>query len=376
MIDSSQYLCQDSTDDQTAGFQAFLLAAAGKEAEVLPGNYLIQTAEIYSGTELWMKGAIFKAHPSLPANQVMMINHVRAGSFNQYYDQDIILHHACFDGSNTPGRSNSLLSFIKCKNVRLIGLELRNNSYQGINIGGCYGLKITDADMHNLGNPVVTTEGGPAIWVGAAGDGSQSMLTRIEDSDIHDLEWSAIYAGGINTRIINNDIQRVKESAVFGQPNGLIYEGNVTRYVDRKYISASGIELGGNNIIVADSIIEYTGNCAVDLTDTCQVDITGIHCRELGTEPARFPQASVIGIRTASAPYVQSTGITISKINSRNVANNLYAFVNVGGPGAPVTNLRITDDNNVLGNVYKSGKTTYFEAGKQGANCYVAAGMA
>lgn len=375
MIDSSNYLDPDSTDDQTSGFQAFLDAAAGRDAEVIPGTYLTTTNEIHTGTELWMKGAVFKAHQNLPAGQLMLVNSVRSGSTNQYYDSDITLHHLTIDGANLPGRTNCLVAFIKCRSPRLISPEVRNNSYQGVAFGGCFRASILDADMHGLGRPEVTQEGGPAVWIGSSVDGSKSLMTDISGGYYHDLEWSAFYAGGVDTRISNVDIRRVKESAVFGEPEGFQFRQSFIRYVDRKYISASGIEMGGSNIMLIDNVIEYTGNCAIDLTDTLKVTVSGLHALENGTEPSRFPQASVIGIRTSKSPYVWSTGITISGVNSRNVVNNLHAFVSIGGPGSPITNLRIDDSNNVSGNVYKSGKAVFFEAGKQGANCYVSANL-
>lgn len=366
-INSLNYLDPDCEDDQSEGLNRLLTDGAGKDIEVLPGVYhLANKSIIKNRTSLHMRGATFKAHADLPANQMLLINEVVAGNSGAYYDTDVRIYDGKFDGGLLPGRTNALLAFLKTNMLLLHRVEICNTSYMGLSIGGSYRPRVEGCDIHHTGNPLITTEGGAGVWFGPTGDGSPCERIELVDNFIHDTEWSGVYATGRIVKAHGNHIYNVKESAFFGVVMGLNYIDNHTKNVNRKYISASGLEIGGRDSIISDSTFESIGNCAVSLTDVNNTTVHDLYCSEIGTEFSRFPQASAVEISSHHPVYSQCNGNSIHNIRLKN-SGPLFALITVGGPGKPVSYLRYGPMNG-NDNVFTSGSAVYFAPGMKGAD--------
>lgn len=367
ILDSREYLDPDCEGDQSCGLNQLLAGGAGGDIEILPGEYLIaDTGVIHNRTALHMRGATIKAHQDLPSNKPLMQNSTVSGATNTYYDTDIQIHGGKFDGGLLPDRTNSLLGFLKCKDLLLDRVEMCNSTYMGLAIGGSLRPVVTRCELHHTGKPNVSAEGGAAIWLGTTGDGSRCVRADIVDNYIHETQWSGIYASGRIINVHGNQIWDTRESAFFGVVDGLSYLHNHTRSTSRKNISASGLELGGGSAIIADSTFEYIGNCAVSLTDAKNVDVHDLFCTEIGTERSYFPQASVIEINSQHTTYSQCNGNNIHDIRLQN-STALFAVLAVVGPGQPVSDLRYGPFN-IAGTSFTSGSQIYFQAGLKGSN--------
>lgn len=365
-LTSLDYLDPSSTDDQTEGWQRFLADGAGKECEILPGIYSVTTGTIRSRTVLQMRGATIKAHANLSPGAVLLVNETVSGAPNTYYDTDIQIHGGKFDGDLLPGKTNSLLGFLKCKDLFLERVEICNSTYMGLAIGGSFRPVVSRCDLHHTGKPNITTEGGAAIWLGNTGDGSRCIRADLVDNYIHETQWSGIYASGRIINVHGNQIWNTRESAFFGVVDGLNYLRNHTRGTARKYISASGLELGGGSAIISDSTFEYIGNCAVSLTDVKNSSIHDLLCFEIGTELSYYPQASVVEINSQHPTYSQCNGNNVHDIRLQN-STALFAVLAVVGTGQPVSDLR-HGPLNVSGTSFTSGGHVYFQPGTKGSN--------
>lgn len=366
MLDSRYYLDPDCDTDQSIGFNQLLIDGAGKDVEILPGVYSVaDTGIIHSRTSLHMRGATIKAHPTLPVGKPLLQNLVVYGASNCYYDTDIQIHGGKFDGSMIPGRTNSLLGFLKTKDLLIDRVEICNNTYMGVAIGGSFRPVVNHCDLHHTGKTSITTEGGAAIWLGTTGDGSRCIRASLVDNYIHETQWSAIYASGRIINVHGNQIWDIKESALFGVVDGLNYRGNHTRGVSRKYISASGVEIGGPNNLISDSTFEYVENCAVSLTDVSNTTVHDLNCSEIGTDLVRFPQASVVEINTQHLMYSQCNGNNVHDIRLQN-SFAPFTMLAVVGPGKPVSDLRYS--SLLFSGPTTSGTSVYFQPGVKGSN--------
>lgn len=366
-LTSLNYLDPDCVGDQSLGFNRLLTDGAGRDIEILPGTYLMaDVGIIHHRTALHMRGATIKAHADLPVSKPLVQNQVVSGSVNTYYDTDVQIHGGKFDGAMIPGRTNSLLGLLKTKDLLIDRVEICNNTYMGIAIGGSFRPTISGCDLHHTGNPNVTTEGGSAVWFGNTGDNSRCLRWNFIDNFVHDTEWSALYGHGRIAKVHGNQFANTKESAYFGNVDGLSYLDNHTRGVYRKYISASGIEIGGPNNLIADSTFEYVENCAVSLVDAGSATVHDLKCRDIGTDQVRFPQASVVEIATHNSIYSQCNGTNIHDISLSN-STTLFAIVAVVGAGQPVSSLRYGPFLHDLSS-FTSGYQVYFQPGAKGSN--------
>lgn len=362
----------DGVTDDTAALQAALTAAAGRRLFAPGGTYIASPLVIYSGTTLVGEGpgaTIIKAKSTLPGNAALLRNNTQSGAPGVYSDQKIRLEGITFDGAGLGGRTAELVSFGKVRSLSAINCHVQNVGYMGLAVGGCAFPKIISCEFSGTGNPVVTAEGGAALWFGTAGDGTHSTDPLVIGCTFRNLEWAGIYANADRAKIIGNDFESVKEAAIFSGPViGMTIVGNTINGVARKNISASGIETGASHVVITGNYIANTANCHIALTDTQTVTISGNTLRECRQEPAYYPTASSIGIVTDTTAPNQPQSITISGNTFGSFANQPYAFVAVGGTGAAVTGL-VVQNNNCSGNGYTSGRGINFQAGKRGAGC-------
>ena len=329
---------------------------AEKRKIITPGTYISnQRLLIQTGTKLCMYGATLKAGDSLPTNHSLLQNTVTTGSTDVYYDQDIEIFGGIISG-NALARTNSLVSFIKTFNVHLNNVRVTGNRYMGIALGGCRHTIFNGIEVDHCGNPTVTAEGGAAVWVGD--NTGRSYDTQFLGAYIHDNEWSACYANGIDVlfdeacRLMSN-----RESVIFANStcDGLDFRGIIDG-TTKKNISASGIEFGGKNLRVSGQI-RNTGNGCIDLTDARGVKIMGAKLSNGGQDLATFPNATYVTLLSTLASGSQVSKIQIVGCDFLPSGSGTlpYAYVGIYGTSTTGTNIEILD-NDMTGGAPTSGK--------------------
>lgn len=362
--------------DEYSRMQNLLDRIAGKSGEIEPGSYLINgTLSIQSGTHLRVRGggvALVKAHSSL-GNVPLLKNAVQSGAVDTYSDQDILIDGVIFDGNNlTTGRTVELLSFIKLRGLVLRNSQVRNIGYIGMAFAGCRDLTIEgQSRFYNCGKPAVSAEGGAALWMGAAGDGSKNYdITVDPTTSFYDNEWSAIYGNGCDGLHIGGRFRNNKESTIFcnNTTTGLVIKDFSIKTTTKKNISSSGIELGSSTFIVEDGTIVDAASSGISLTD-CQVGcVQGVTILNASRDAASFPTASGIDIITTGGSGAQPRWLNVSDNTIVKTSGTMYAAIGVAGTGAAVANVSI-QDNEVSGSVWSSGKPIAIAAGKWGTDC-------
>lgn len=255
LVTSKPNVNDPTTWDWTPALQA-LLSHAEPRKIITPGLYLSSALVIYSGTKLYMHGATIKAISTLPTTSPLMINATTGGAVDTYADQNIEIHGGIFSG-NTTARTNALLAMLKVKYIRVYGTRFTGNKYQAVSIGGCSDVVLRDVELDNNGNPVVTSEGGSAIWLGAT-SGSETYDVTLDNVHAHDNNWSVLYGNAKNVTINNPKWINNKESSSFfnGSALNIKFVGGRISGITKKNISASGIEFGGDGLTVIGTVIE------------------------------------------------------------------------------------------------------------------------
>lgn len=361
----------DGTTNDTTAAQSFLTAIRGKHGFIQDGTYICGTLTISSGTTLIgysRLNTIIKANAALSVSQPLLINATISGTVDTYPDTDISIYGITFDGSNTSSRTVELVSFIKTRRVVFDRCCVRNVSYIGLAFGGSREMRIRDTNFSATGNPIVTSEGGPALWFGNAGDGSASVDGLVQGCSFSSLEWAGIYGSANRLKIIGNDFNGVKEAAIFtGANTEIVIKGNTIDGVTKKYISGSGIETGGSYVNISGNVIKNVANCNIALTDTQQVTISGNTLSECRQDSTSFPQGSGIGVVTTQTAPNQPAYINVSGNTFTSFGSNPYSFFTIGGAGDAGIDI-LVEGNDAGGNTFSSGKAFKVE-GKWGGNC-------
>lgn len=360
--------------DDTAAFQAFLNAAAGKVGVVNPGTYLISsTLTIKSKTVLYMYGATLQAANSLPDNAVIMLNEFFNGA-----DTQIEIHGGSFIGNSASARTNSLLAFLRVSKLKLYDIYLSTNSYQLLQIGGCIDFVLQNIEATDFGRPAVTTEGGPAFWIGAYTT-FPCINGVLNNLYAHDGEWAGMYLAGspgaLHRGIIVNDFraETVKEAGIFFvyayqcEINNVYIAG-----ITRKNISSSGIETGETFAFnITGGIITNTEAASIAFTNVEDAFIGGglqtINAKRDGTYYPSVGHVTFIGNSFQKR-------ITISNVKSYDTAvNNIGGFsdsaIQIGATITPAE-LTIIKDNDFSGTAWASGDAIEIAAGSTAGDTY------
>lgn len=357
LVTSKPTPADPTTWDWTPALQA-LLNHSNPVKVIPPGLYISNQLTIRTGTKLYMAGVTVQAISSLLTNKPLLINLTQTGSVDTYYDRDIDIFSGVFKG-NSGARTNSLLAFVKTFNVKLHGTRVTGNRYQGVQVAGCKHTVFENCEMDLNGNPVVTTEGGAAVWIGSSSDASRSYDTQFLGVHIHDNEWSAAYVNGTDIlfdaacRLINN-----KESCIFGGDSvDLKFFGTIDG-TTKKNISGSGIEYGGTGLHVEGATIQNTANGCIDLTDSGDFLITGNKLLNARRDPTSFPTAcNIVMLNTvAGSSSIRRSMISNNKI--RDATSPSYAGIGVFGSGAVNGTVAIFD-NQMSGTTWQIGPFAY-----------------
>lgn len=361
----------DSVTDDTTALQNFLTAIAGKIGRLGGKTYISTQLSISADTKLLgVPGvSVIKAKSTL-TNIPLFKNATQSGSVDTYPDTDITVDGVMFDGNALGSRTAELVSFSKVQGLKFIRSGVRNIGYIGMAIGGSKDVLVAENTFTTCGNPVVTAEGGPALWIGASGDTSKTFDIRVENNYFHTNEWSAMYGSGLKRLVFQgNNLFNNKESGIFinSTASDVVLLGNTVVNQTKKNISASGFELGCSNTTIVGNTINTTGNDSISLTDTQGITVSG-NTLLAPRSDLSFTTGSGISIITTAAAPNQPKYITITGNLIVDGTNNAYAGVTVGNSGSAVEFVSVMD-NNMSGTTWSSGKAINLATGKWASSC-------
>ena len=354
-----------STDDTTAINNA-LVAASGNSLYFPAGTYICTTLSVYSNTALIGAGAgatMIKAKSSLGGSAALLTTAATGYS-------NISLDGITFDGNNLQSRTAELVGFGIVADVTVKNCVFQNVGYIGLAFGGCTRIVVANNRFYNTGATAVSSEGGPALWMGL--NGSTACYDGvIQGNEFHDLNWSGMYPMCNNLSIVGNIIHTVKEGGIFlnNTVNYVSISGNTIIGVTKKYISSSGIEAGCNYLSITGNTISSVDSDCISITDTQRTTISGNTLAECRADSTSFPTASGIGIISTNSSPNQPQYISISGNDFQSFSVNPYAFVSIGVSGSGYPNYISIQDNNISGNTFTSGKAISWTSGKIGATC-------
>lgn len=352
--------------DDTAAVQAALVAAAGKSLYVPSGTYLCGALIVYSGTTVYGDDptiSVIKAQPSLGIGAPLLRNQNTSGTAYVYTDKGIQIRNIGFNGNNLGNRTEGLVAFAKVEDGLMDNCRVYDIKYIGVVIAGCLSFAINNSFFTNCGNTVVTIEGGAAIWLGPASDTTVSFDVSITENTFQSNNWSAVYANANRVSIIGNYMADNQESAVFMTGSNNIVSNNWISNQTIKYISASGLEIGGDNVTITGNYIGDTDSDNISLTDINFVTVTGNTLLNPGRDSATFSTAACVSLITLTASPDQPRYITIVANNMWAPGNDAFAAITVGGVGGAPEHVLVSD-NQMGSNSWSSGDSIYIASGK------------
>lgn len=355
----------NGTTDDTTAFNNALVAAAGKSLYVPAGTYLCTTLTVYGGTTVYGDSpttSVIKAKSSLSTSSPLVKNPNQSGTAYTYTDKGIELRNLALNGNNLGTRTEGLLFFSKVEDALIDNCRIYNVQYIGAAFAGCLSVTVSNTLFTECGNSTVTIEGGAAVWIGAATDTTESFDVSITDNSFLSNRWSAVYANGSRLSVIANYMSANQESAVFMTGNNNIIADNWISNQTRKYISASGIEAGGDNLTVTGNYVGDTDSDSISITDLQFATVTGNTLLNPGRDSSTFPTAACIGLISTVASPNQPRYITVVGNNMWAPLNDAYAAVVMGGAGAAPANVLISD-NQMGSNSWTSGQAIYVGSG-------------
>ena len=351
----------DGTTDDTTAFQNALTAAAGKSLYVPNGTYLCTGLTIYSGTNMYGDSpttSIIKAKGTLGASTPLLKNPNQSGTAYSYTDVGITLSNIRFDGNNLGSRTAELVSFAKVNDLHINNCEVYNVQYIGLALGGCLAVVVSSCTFTECGSDSVIIEGGAALWMGPAGDTTAAFDVSVTESNFNNNNWSAMYANGDRLSIIGNYLSNNKESGIFMTGNNNVIANNWISGQTKKYISASGIEVGGGFHVISGNFIGDCDNDCISLTDVQFTTITGNSLLNPGRDLATYPNAACIAFLSLTASPDQPRYILAVGNNMWAPAGDVYSAVYFWGTASAPQYITI-NDNQMNGNTWTSGQAIY-----------------
>jgi parallel beta-helix repeat protein len=351
----------DGTTDDTTAFQNALTAAAGKSLYVPNGTYLCTGLTIYSGTNMFGDSpttSIIKAKGTLGTSTALLKNPNQSGTAYAYTDVGITVSNIRFDGNNLGSRTAELVSFGKVNDLHITNCQVYNVQYIGLALAGCLSVTLSSCTFTECGSDSVIIEGGAALWMGPAGDTTKAFDVSVTDSSFNNNNWSAMYANGDRLSIIGNYLSSNKESGIFMTGSNNVIADNWISGQTKKYISASGIEVGGGFHTISGNFIGDCDDNCISLTDVQYATITGNTLYNPRRNSAAYPNASCIGFISLTASPNQPRYILIVGNNMWAPASDAYAAVYFYGTASAPQYITI-NDNQMNGNTWTSGQAIY-----------------
>jgi hypothetical protein len=297
----------DGTADDTTAINNALIAASGRILYFPKGTYKISSIlTVRSGTSLVGEKSsqvIIIPTSGFSTTSSLLQNYVQTGSVDTYPDSRINIIGITFTGNMNALRTVSLITLFKTIDCTISECAIKDNTYMGIAIGGCKDIKITKSVFTGCGKNTTTTEGGAAIWVGDAADGSHPKDIDIIDNLFSNNRWSCAYFMPIGGKFEQNRCFDNGESTLYMNPTGtnISISNNVIRGTVMKSVAAAGIEVWGTNLNIYDNDISYCAKSAIVLGDTQRVIVRGNRLHENGQDITNYPVSSAIEL--ISLPY-------------------------------------------------------------------------
>lgn len=354
----------DGSTDDTIPMQEALdyVASIGGELRFSrKKTYVTGYCTVSGNTIIDLNNSTWKARATLGAGEQLLSNKNYTGlAVNATSDDHITIRNGEFLTTIATDRTAGLLEFVKCGDLRLENVRITGPKYRGILIYGCKRVWIDRCKVDGYGKTAVTAEGGSAIHVTAHFDGSTSEDVWITRNYIVNGEWSAITITGNRLNVINNHILTVKEAGIFGQPNEGIIRGNIISGVTKKDISASGIELGGTYLTIADNVVRDVNNVCISLTDVTNASVTGNRTINARRDAVTFTTGCHISVLSQTASPNQPRDIKISNNLCIDYTSPATAGIRVEGSGAggAIINLDVSG-NHLQGTSWTTGKGVY-----------------
>lgn len=336
-----------------------------------PGLWNSKKVIIPSNIKIWAHGATWKARSDLPTTDPMIINEVYDGT-----ETAIEIYGGRFQG-NGGVRQNSIAAMLRVDKLKIVGSEFFDNRDTGLALGGCTRSLIDDVHIHHCGRTEVTAEGGAALYIGSYGS-EIGRYVRVRNPVIHDCEWHGVTVGGgaIDSAMRDVSIESpmiydVKEAGIFGgYYNGLTIVNPLISNITRKYMSSSGIEVGGEDLRIIGGEIANVQNSGITLTDTNNAVICGVGTTNCGLDAAYYATAPHIGLLSLGTRPDPLGDIQITGHLAVDYGTPCYSAVSVVGQvgGDPCLNVSIKG-NSYSNTVWGSGKAVYIDPAYWGEGC-------
>lgn len=365
-----------STNDTTA-VQAALTAAAatGGTVFVPAGTYQVAGLTIASNVRLLGtgQGSILRAVAGM-GTTTALISNATQGSFT---NSNITIEAIAFDGNGVSlggaqSRFTELVSFSRVTGLKVRGVTVTNTSYIGMACGGCIDVEITNSSFYTCGFDGATSNGGPALWIATTG-GDTPTGVSVTNCVFRDNRWSGLHFSVDTGSITGCAFKNNKEAHIFGSTlagvsglSNVAIVGNSFETVTQKDISGSAIELGGYNLSITGNTIFDCAHNGIALTDCQRVTVSGNTIGDFNKSIT--PQAAGIALITTAGAGSQPRTTSITGNTIYDLSSTGYAAILVGGTGAAVSGITITN-NNVNG-AWSSGVPIFRATGKWGANSF------
>jgi parallel beta-helix repeat protein len=345
----------DGVTDDTVAINRALTDGAGKEVYFPTGTYSISsTLVIQSNTRLagvGQGGSVIKLSTGFPAASAGLANANSGGTPNTYYDNNIEIIGLRFDGNSNATRTGNFVEFAKTQDCVVSECEFINHTYICIAIGGSRNVKVYKNTFKNNGRPKPSTVSTPCVWTATGYHGIPKDI-YVDHNTFIDNNWSCSYFMPTGGSFSFNYCLNNGESGVFTNDTGkdISYIGNTIIGQTRSNISASGIETGGNNLIISGNNIQ---NCAADgisLTDTTNVLVSDNIILNNGQETSYFVGASGIQLITyAGSTRPDHIRITQNRIGDTQTIATQNSGIRVNGPSALAVKHVAIHDNDLTG---------------------------
>lgn len=198
---------------------------------------------------------------------------------------------------------------------------------KGWSVSGCIFRKTAQLNIPSGGTSY------PAIWCSdsqAPSSYDQSSDGLIEGCVFEDMYWSGVYALGLRISIRNSQFRNTRESAIFIShfAERISVTGCSIDGTTMHNISASGVEVGGDHVVVSGNRITNCGASGVSIQDARFFNVTSnlLASNQTG-----------IAIISSSASRPPSYGVVKANMVTNSTKHGIWLFTiaGVGGPFGP-----------------------------------------
>jgi parallel beta-helix repeat protein len=229
-----------------------------------------------------------------------------------------------FDGGDNPRKGTSaLVELGYTSDLNFTNSAVQNTQYIGLDLGGAQNATVQGSLFTNIGNPNHSVNGGSAIYVGGEGE-NQAKNINVVGNTFKDNNWSAAYFMPDGGQFSNNTCVNNGESTLFMNHTGknVTIANNTIDGSRRMDISASGLELGGQNLKVYGNTITNAGSDGITLTDVSNSQIENNNLFNNGRESQKYEPFQ----------YAAGIGVNSSTQNANNVVQNNTIYDNQTNP--------------------------------------------